>query len=66
MTGHFLSHCELLIKGRIRFQGGFRFEMFFCLNEKLGFEPVLQCSSFRASIGKVKVISEGFDHSLFA
>jgi len=40
--------------------------MFFCLNENLGFEPMLQSFSLWASVGKVKAISEGFDHPLFA
>ena len=40
--------------------------MFLSINEDLGLEPMLQSFSLWASVGKVKAISEGFDHPLFA
>ena len=54
MRGHGI---EIQVGKDIGFQTGFSFGEFF------GFEPMLHGPAFRASVGEVKAVRKGFDHS---
>ena len=64
-AGHLRLLNSLVIQ-KIRFKKGFSFPRFFSLEQLLGFKPMLQSSSLWASVRKVKVIREGFDHLMLA